>query len=127
MRLLNLVRCALTSPALSRRCDMRPRLMNLYLPLFFSMIVLPLLISLATAQVPLPVITNAQVDVPNRHLTINGTAFGTRRPVVNLAGTQLAVSTFTDSQIVAVLPDGLNGDYLLTVTNSSSHLFGIFV
>jgi hypothetical protein len=91
------------------------------------MIVLPLFISPALAQVQLPVITNAQADVPNRHLLINGSAFGSLRPVVNLAGTQLTVSSFTDRQIVAVLPDGLNGDYLLTVTNSSSHLFGIFV
>jgi len=91
------------------------------------MIVLPLLFSPASAQALLPVITAAQADVTTRRLVINGSAFGSIQPAVSLAGNQLGVSSFTDKQIVAVLPDGLNGDYLLTVTNSSSHLFGVFV
>ena len=106
---------------------MKPRPLNVYLPILLSIIALPLLSSPATAQLPLPIITSAQADVVGARLVINGSAFGTRRPVVSLAGNQLSVVSFTDKQIVAVLPDGLNGNYLLTVTNSSSQFFGIFV
>ena len=106
---------------------MRPRPLNAYLQFLLSMIVLPLLISPATAQGLLPVITAAKADVAGKQVVISGSAFGSTQPAVSLAGTQLTVSTFTEKQIVAVLPDGLNGDYLLTVTNSSTHLYGVFV
>ena len=60
-----------------------------------------------------------QADVSGAQLVINGSGFGSQRPAVSLANTQLTVSSFTDKQIIAALPDGLN--YLLTVTNSSSY------
>ena len=52
---------------------------KLYSPVLVGITVLQLLASSVTARVPLPIITNAQVDVPNRHLLINGTAFGSLR------------------------------------------------
>src|SRR6185503_3504050 len=111
----------------TRRCKMRHRHLIVNLTFLLSLIVLPLLSSSATAQVPLPIITNALADVAGARLVINGSAFGSRRPTVILAGTQLNVLSFTDRQIVAALPDGLNGNYLIAVTNTSSHLFDIFV
>jgi len=106
---------------------MRPRPLNAYLQILLSLIVLPLLIATAMAEAPLPVITDAEADLASGRLVINGTAFGSIPPVVSLAGNQLAVSNFTDKQVVALLPSGLNGSYLLAVTNSTSHQSGGFV
>jgi len=76
---------------------------------------------------PLPVITAAQASVADSQLVITGTGFGNSRPTVTIPNSQLTVTTFSDKQIVAVLPAGLNGSYLITVTNNSSHLLGLFV
>src|SRR5262249_16928014 len=110
----------LTSPSPQRRIEMRPRPLNAYSHVLLSMIALPFLPSPAMSQASLPIITAAQAGAGTNHLVINGSAFGSIQPGVSLAGNQLTVSSFTDKQIVAVLPDGLNGDYLLTVTNNSS-------
>ncbi|MBV9958963.1 MAG: hypothetical protein JO360_11110 [Acidobacteria bacterium] len=46
---------------------------------------------------------------------------------MTLAGTQLTVTSFNDRQVIVALPAGLKGNYLLTLTNADSHLFGLFV
>src|SRR5262245_25832364 len=106
---------------------MSPRNLKVYLPFLLSVIVVPLLISRAMADPSPLVITNAQADVAGTRLVIAGSAFGSQRPVVSLGGNPLTVLSFTDKQIVAGLPDGLNGSFLLTVTNSSTRQIGVFV
>src|SRR5262245_11514382 len=103
---------------------MKSKSRNFCLTFLASVVVLPLLTSHDMAQAGLPGIRAAQADAANARMVSNGSGFGTTRPTVSLASNQLNVSTFTDKQIVAGLPDGLNGNYLMTVTNSSSHLFG---
>jgi len=77
----------------------------------------------------LPVITSVQLNLPGAgKLTINGTGFGSARPIVVMGGTPLAVSDgFSNTKIVANLPTPLPaaGDYLLVVTNTSSRLLGV--
>jgi YVTN family beta-propeller protein len=77
----------------------------------------------------LPVITSVQLNLPGAgQLTINGTSFGSGRPTVSMGGTPLSVNDgFSNTKIVANLPAPLPaaGDYLLMVTNASSHLSGV--
>ncbi len=78
----------------------------------------------------IPIITSTLVNAPSAgRITINGSSFGTTQPVVKLVTTTLAVQAgFTNTQIVATLPSGLSaGGYLLTVTNTSNNLIGIFI
>jgi hypothetical protein len=75
----------------------------------------------------LPVISEVLDNPAGTQITINGTGFGTGTPVVNLAGTKLTVVKTSNTAIVAALPAGTAaGSYFLTVTNSATHLFGLF-
>jgi hypothetical protein len=65
---------------------------------------------------PTPHINSAQAGVPAAgQVTISGSNFGTAG-VVKLAGTVLTQASYMSTQIVANLPGGLAGSYLLTVT-----------
>ena len=75
---------------------MKPNFISLWLTLLFSMTLLLSSISPAMAQLPLPIITAAQTDVPNSRLVITGTGFGGTRPTVTLPNGQLTVSTFNE-------------------------------
>ncbi|MCY4599633.1 MAG: hypothetical protein OXF27_06910 [Acidobacteria bacterium] len=66
--------------------------------------------------VPLPLITEALVDVETAALTINGYDFPTSVPQVTLGMTELAVVSATESALLAGLPDLLPGTYLLAAT-----------
>jgi hypothetical protein len=93
-----------------------------------SSVAAPTSVSDGTPQIPF--ITSTLVNVPSAgKITINGSGFGTTQPVVKLVTTTLAVQAgFTNTQIVATLPSGLGaGGYLLTVTNTSNNLIGIFI
>src|ERR1700730_11986415 len=105
--------------------------------LFLLLIVVPVLpmSSVAAAAVSdgtpqIPFITSTLVNAPSAgKITINGSGFGTTQPVVKLVTTTLAVQAgFTNTQIIATLPSGVSaGGYLLTVTNASNNLIGIFI
>ncbi len=82
----------------------------------------------ATPSLGLPVITNVLVDLPGAKITINGSDFGARTPIVKIPGYSLSVLSFSNTQIVTALPSPSPpaGGYLLTVTNVSSNLLAIF-
>src|SRR5262245_4507809 len=70
----------------------------------------------ALASGGLPVINSAHGDLATGLLTIHGESLGSQVPFVWLAGARLTVTSATDDEVVAVLPDGLaSGDYLLIV------------
>src|SRR3989442_2644333 len=82
----------------------------------------------ATPSLSLPVITSVLVDLPGAKITINGSDFGARTPIVKIPGYSLNVLSFSNTQIVTALPSPSPpaGGYLLTVTNVSSNLLAIF-
>src|SRR5687768_5752322 len=79
----------------------------------------------------LPVIASVQLNLPGPDkITINGTGFGSGKPLVTMGGTPLMVNDgFTNTRIVANLPTPLPaaGDYLLVVTNTSTQIGGAHV
>ncbi len=82
----------------------------------------------ATPSLGLPLITSVLVDLPGAKITINGSDFGARTPIVKIPGYNLSVLSFSNTQIVTALPSPSPpaGGYLLTVTNVSSNLLAIF-
>ena len=107
-----------------------------------SVIALTLVLALCTAGMVsatattlqttgLPVLTSVQLNMPIvGKITIDGTGFGTGRPTVTMGGTSLVVNDgFSPTSIVEDLPAALPaaGTYLLVVTNSASHLFGVLM
>lgn len=65
-------------------------------------------------------ITRAAVDTETNRITLTGENFFSRlrhRPAVYLGYTQLPVLSSSDSQVIAQLPEGLTGTYLVSVTN----------
>jgi Collagen triple helix repeat (20 copies) len=83
---------------------------------------------LVAAQGLLPIVVSAIPDVATSTLTIRGQNLGAGKPRVTLNSTDLQVSSFTSTEIHAVLPSGLvTGTYLLVVYPAPSHLlFGVF-
>src|SRR3989454_7678167 len=64
-----------------------------------------------------PVITHAAADDALHSLHITGTSFGNTMPIVRVADVSLVVTTFSDTDIVAVLPPGIaRGSYWLLDT-----------
>lgn len=97
--------------------------MNRLVPRVFSPITLPglLLFALALqAKAQLfPIISNAKVNTSINTITITGSGFNSRvKPTVYLGGTNLNVSSFTATSIVASLGSvTAPGTYLLTVAS----------
>ncbi len=78
-------------------------------------------VSLVAAQgaqaISLPYITNADAD--SAHLFVKGANLGTANGVVMLGSQKLTVSSWSPTDVVAVLPSGVvPASYLLTVTTS---------
>ncbi len=97
--------------------------MNRLVSRVFSPITL-LAISLSTFAVParaqlFSIISNTKVNTSTNMITIAGSGFNSRvKPAVNLGGTNLTVSSFTATSIVASLGSvTAPGTYLLTVTS----------
>src|SRR3989475_12117132 len=66
-----------------------------------------------------PVITHAAADDASQSLHITGTSFGNTMPIVRVADVSLVVTTFSDTDIVAVVPPGsARGPYGLVVSPS---------
>jgi hypothetical protein len=84
-------------------------------------------VKVGAAPPSIPLITNVHPDTVTNRLTINGVNFGTTTPTASLPSGNLTVLSFSNTQIVTVLPAGLFGDYLLTVTNNSNHLPALFI
>ena len=58
-------------------------------------------------------------------ITIQGVGFGKRTPLVQLAGTRLAVASASNTEIVIQLPSTMPpGSYLPFVQNGATHLVG---
>ena len=73
----------------------------------------------AQLVLPPPVITHAAADDALQSLHITGTSFGNTMPIVKVADVSLVVTTFSDTDIVAVLPPGIaRGSYWLLVIRS---------
>ena len=61
-------------------------------------------------------ITRAEVDLNTNQLTITGKHFGAQTPTVKLEAAKLVVISNSATQIVALLPAGIQaGTYLLTI------------
>ena len=97
--------------------------MNRLVPRVFLPITL---LALLLAAIPLPakaqlfpIISNTKVNTSTNMITITGSGFNSRvKPTVYLGGTNLNVSSFTATSIVASLGSvTAPGTYLLTVTS----------
>src|SRR5580698_5756005 len=78
--------------------------------------------ALSAAQTASPVVDKVTENPAGTTITISGSGFGSTAPKVLLGTTALAVIHAAATSIQADLPHGLaRGDYLLTVTNTSSH------
>lgn len=67
------------------------------------------------------VITRAEVDNNTNRLTITGKNFGTRLPTVKLEYETLILVSNSETQLLALLPAGINpGTYLLTIRRSKN-------
>ena len=84
------------------------------------------MICLLALAMCVPVLANAKpvIDaaVPNygtMQLTITGTAFGTAKPTVELDGTALTVTSYSQTQIVTNLPAS-SGSFVLSVKAGSA-------
>jgi hypothetical protein len=61
----------------------------------------------ARADLPVPLVLRADADLEALELRIWGVNFGSATPKVRLAGVPLTVLTYSASEIVAALPDGI--------------------
>ena len=83
--------------------------------------------AMALGQGILPIVTMVSENSAATEITINGTGFGSAKPSVTLAGTNLTIVSFSGSTITADLPTGTApGSYLITIENNSTHLPGVF-
>jgi hypothetical protein len=84
-------------------------------------------VGLSAQETFLPIVTQVAENTAGTQITISGQGFGTATPRVTLGATSLAVVNANDTNITATIPIGTPaGSYLLTVQNTSSHLFGLF-
>ena len=71
-----------------------------------------------------PVVNNGTINYQTNQITLTGTGFepAKAKPVVQFNGVALAVTAFSNTQVVATLPAGLAaGTFDLTVTNSQGN------
>lgn len=79
---------------------------------------------LALAASSVPVVQSAFINYLTNQVTLTGSNFEPSKtgPTVLFDGTALAVTSFSNSQVVATLPSGVSpGTFNLTVTNSSGN------
>lgn len=80
-----------------------------------------------SGNAPIPTVVTTTVDYTTNLITIIGSNFGTTKPVVTLDSLTLAVNTYTDTNVVAVLPLTIKpGSYTLQLTNTSINKSGGF-
>jgi collagen triple helix repeat protein/IPT/TIG domain-containing protein len=67
-----------------------------------------------------PELSTAAVNTATNQITIGGSHFGSLKPSVTLDGLTLVVSSYSDTAVVAFLPNGVEpGTYRLALTNNS--------
>ena len=84
-------------------------------------------VGLPAQETIFPIVTQVAENTAGTQITVTGEGFGAALPKVALGTTNLAIVSATDTNIIATLPIGNPaGSYLLTVQNTSSHLYGLF-
>ncbi len=68
-----------------------------------------------------PQINGVSVGNPPSHITITGARFGAAVPLVSVGDSDLAVSSHSDTLIVATLPTLPAGTYAVRITNEQNH------
>jgi hypothetical protein len=90
---------------------------------FLSVVALALFTPLVALGAPSgPVVNNGSINYQTNQVTLSGSSFqpGKTAPTVLFNGSSLALSSFSDTQIIATLPAGLlPGTFNLTVNSSS--------
>ena len=69
-------------------------------------------------------IDSASANISTHLLTINGANFGTQPPTVIVDGVVLSIFSYGPSQVMAVLPpgvEGVAGDYAMTITRNAGN------
>ena len=88
-----------------------------------SLVAMPVLFTLPAWGAATPAIVSTVINASVTQITITGSNFepASKAPAVALNSASLVLVSFTNQTVVAKLPSGLAaGDYLLTLTNSSS-------
>ena len=70
----------------------------------------------ARADLPVPIILWVEADLDQQQLTIHGVNFGTATPKVGPLGATLGVMSYSQTEILAMLPAGIDpGTYQLLI------------